>query len=34
MVSNPPYGIRLKDEDLEKLYYDIASLFNKNKELK
>ncbi|MFA5917288.1 MAG: class I SAM-dependent RNA methyltransferase [Candidatus Gracilibacteria bacterium] len=34
MVSNPPYGIRLKDEDLEKLYFDIASLFNKNKELK
>ncbi len=34
MVSNPPYGIRLKDEDIEKLYSDIASLFNKNKELK
>nr|MDD3720397.1 class I SAM-dependent RNA methyltransferase [Candidatus Gracilibacteria bacterium] len=34
MVSNPPYGVRLQDEDLDKLYKDIANIFSKNKELK
>lgn len=34
LVSNPPYWLRLQDEDLEKLYKDIAQIFAKNKELK
>lgn len=33
IVSNPPYGVRLQDFDLDFLYRDIASIFMKNKEL-
>lgn len=33
LVSNPPYGLRLKDSDLNKLYKDINYLFFKNKDL-
>ncbi|NDK08411.1 class I SAM-dependent RNA methyltransferase [Candidatus Gracilibacteria bacterium] len=34
LVSNPPYGIRLKDENLEEIYKNLAIIFSKNKELK
>ena len=30
LVSNPPYGIRLQDMDLERLYTDIAKVFSAN----
>jgi len=30
MVSNPPYGLRLQDQELAPLYQDIAQLFQKN----
>ncbi len=33
LVSNPPYGIRLQDVNLEELYKNIGTIFNKNKEL-
>ncbi|RKW20652.1 class I SAM-dependent RNA methyltransferase [Candidatus Gracilibacteria bacterium] len=33
LVSNPPYGERLKTEDLEGLYKDIDKIFRKNKNL-
>lgn len=33
LVSNPPYGIRLKDYDLDLLYKDIAIVFTKNTSL-
>jgi putative N6-adenine-specific DNA methylase len=33
LVSNPPYGIRLQDYDLDLLYKDIAIVFNKNTSL-
>lgn len=34
LVSNPPYGVRLKDENIEKLYKNIDKLFRINPELK
>jgi putative N6-adenine-specific DNA methylase len=33
IVSNPPYGIRLKDYDLDLLYRDISIVFTKNTSL-
>lgn len=30
LVSNPPYGIRLKDENIDNLYKDINKIFIKN----
>ena len=33
MVSNPPYGIRLQDYDLDLLYKDISIVFMKNTSL-
>ncbi|MDD2871696.1 MAG: class I SAM-dependent RNA methyltransferase [Candidatus Gracilibacteria bacterium] len=33
LVSNPPYGERLKDENLKSLYNSIDKLFRKNPEL-
>ena len=33
LVSNPPYGIRLKDYDLDLLYKDISVVFTKNTSL-
>lgn len=30
LVSNPPYGLRLRDYDLDLLYRDIAKVFTKN----
>lgn len=30
LVTNPPYGIRLRDIDLERLYADIAKVFSTN----
>ncbi len=33
LVSNPPYGIRLKDYDLDLLYKDISIVFTKNTSL-
>lgn len=32
-MSNPPYGIRLQDYDLDLLYRDIAAVFSKNANL-
>jgi len=34
LVSNPPYGIRLKDDKLIELYKHIDKLFQKNETLK
>lgn len=34
IVSNPPYWLRLKDDDLKWLYKDIYMILDKNKELK
>ncbi|MDD3302843.1 MAG: class I SAM-dependent RNA methyltransferase [Candidatus Gracilibacteria bacterium] len=34
IVSNPPYGLRLQDENIDKLYKDIALLLNKNRDLR
>lgn len=34
LLSNPPYGIRLKNENLEELYKNIANIFSKNKDLR
>lgn len=34
LVSNPPYDERLEVEDIDKMYGDIASIFNKNENLK
>lgn len=33
LVSNPPYGLRLKDDDMKGLYKDINMILDKNKEL-
>lgn len=33
IVSNPPYGLRLKDDDLKWLYKDLNMILDKNKEL-
>lgn len=33
LVSNPPYGIRLQDYDLDLLYKDISIVFTKNTSL-
>lgn len=32
-MSNPPYGIRLQDYDLDLLYRDISVVFTKNTSL-
>ena len=32
LVSNPPYWLRLKSDNLDKMYQDINLLFSKNKE--
>lgn len=34
LVSNPPYGIRLKDDDLKWLYKDLGTILERNKDLK
>lgn len=34
LVSNPPYWIRLKDDDLRWLYKDLNMILDKNKDLK
>ena len=34
LVSNPPYGIRLKDDDLKWLYKDISYILDRNEDLK
>ncbi|MDD5769955.1 MAG: class I SAM-dependent RNA methyltransferase [Candidatus Gracilibacteria bacterium] len=34
LVSNPPYGLRLKDDDLKGIYKDINIILDKNKDLK
>ncbi|MDD3645837.1 MAG: class I SAM-dependent RNA methyltransferase [Candidatus Gracilibacteria bacterium] len=34
LVSNPPYGVRLKDDNIESLYKQIDKLFRVNPELK
>jgi putative N6-adenine-specific DNA methylase len=33
LVSNPPYGVRLQDEDLRSLYNNIDKLFRLNQKL-
>ncbi len=33
LVTNPPYGLRLKDNDLEGLYRDLDKIFAQNKDL-
>lgn len=33
LISNPPYGLRLQDDNLNNLYKDISFLFKKNKNL-
>lgn len=33
LVTNPPYWLRLKPEDLKQLYLDLDKLFEKNKDL-
>gem|GEM_PF-5861455 len=33
LVSNPPYGERLEDFDIESIHKDMAQLFAKNKEI-
>lgn len=33
LVSNPPYGLRLKDDDMKGMYKDINMILDKNKEL-
>lgn len=33
LVSNPPYGLRLQDYDLDLLYRDIAKIFSENPSL-
>lgn len=33
LLSNPPYGLRLKDDDLRGMYKDINMILDKNKEL-
>ena len=34
LISNPPYGLRLKDDDLYWIYKDINLILEKNKNLK
>jgi putative N6-adenine-specific DNA methylase len=34
LVSNPPYGLRLKNDNLDELYKNISTIFNNNKDLK
>jgi len=34
IVSNPPYWLRLQDENIDKLYKDISLLLNKNRDLR
>ena len=33
LVGNPPYGVRLKPEEINTLYEDIAKVFLKNEKL-
>lgn len=33
VISNPPYGLRLKDDDLKGMYKDIGYILERNKEL-
>jgi 23S rRNA G2445 N2-methylase RlmL len=33
LVSNPPYGLRLEDPDIEKLYKNIDKFFRINSEV-
>ena len=33
LITNPPYWLRLKDDDLKGLYKDVISLFDKNESL-
>lgn len=33
IISNPPYGLRLKDDDIKWMYKDINMILDKNKEL-
>lgn len=34
LISNPPYGIRLKDDDLRAFYKDLNMILDKNSDLK
>jgi 23S rRNA G2445 N2-methylase RlmL len=34
LISNPPYGIRLQNDNIDELYKNIATILDKNKDLK